>query len=193
MFNAIILIVLSAINTQAMAINKCTNAADEVVFQDLPCAGKGGAIKLMPGSGHADASTADAVEKSKKMVDDVNWRVKVQEAIASRLPLVGMTRTELDQAMGPPTKVNAANYSGVLKDQIIYRQPSQTWYVYTVQALVTSIQNTPETNSAAVPKLPCPSPHAIRDMETSASSITLGDAERAERWKQIGDARKCGR
>jgi hypothetical protein len=146
----------------------------------------------MPGSGSADAGTADAVAKSKKMVADVNSRSKIQEAIASHYPLIGMTRSELDQAMGSPTTVNASNYSGVLKDQIIYRQPRQTWYVYTEQGLVTSIQNTPETNSSSVSK-PCPSPFAIKEMETSASSILLSDAERTERLKQIGEAKKCGK
>lgn len=185
-----ILIALCAINMPAMAQFKC-DVGGKATYQDMPCADKGGAIKLMPGSGHTDASTGDAVAKSKKMVADTNWRGKVNEAIATGKPLVGMTRTELDQAMGAPTKVNAANYAGVLKDQIIYRQPSQTWYVYTVLGLVESFQNTPESNGAVASKAPCLSPFAIRDMETSASSIRLGDAERAERLKQIAEAKKC--
>lgn len=188
----IILIALCAINTPAMAQFKC-DVGGKSTYQDMPCASKGESIKLTPGSGHADASTVDAVAKNKKMVADTNWRGKVNEAIATGKPLVGMTRAELDQAMGAPTKVNAANYAGVLKDQIIYRQPSQTWYVYTVQGLVESIQNTPESNGAVASKAPCLSPFAIRDMETSASSIRLGDAERAERLKQIAEAKKCSR
>lgn len=192
MFKTIILIALYAINTTAMAQFKCESGG-KAVYQDMPCADKGGAIKLMPGSGHADAATGDAVAKSKKMVVDINWRSKVNEAIATGRPLVGMTRAELDQAMGAPTKVNASNYSGVLKDQLIYRQPSQTWYVYTEQGLVTSIQNVPEANNNAVAsKGPCLSPHMIKDMETSASSISLSSAERVERLKQISEARKCG-
>ncbi len=187
------ILILSVLSLDAAwAINKCAVQGGGYVFQDLPCLGKGESIKVMPGSGSADAGTAEAITKSKKMVADVNWRSKVQEAIASHFPLIGMTRSELDQAMGAPTKVNASNYAGVLKDQIIYRQPQQTWYVYTEQGLVTSIQNSPETNSSATSK-PCLSPYVIKEMETSASSILLGDAERAERLKQIGEAKKCGR
>lgn len=189
--NLILILSVLTLNA-AWAINKCATQGGGYVFQDLPCIGKGETIKVMPGSGMSDAGTADAIAKSKKMVTDVNWRSKVQEAILSHYPLIGMTRSELDQAMGTPTTVNASNYSGVLKDQIIYRQPRQTWYVYTEQGLVTSIQNTPEANNSATTK-PCLAPYVIKEMETSASSILLGDAERAERLKQIGEAKKCGR
>lgn len=192
MLKSIILIALCAINAPAMAQFKC-DVNGKATYQDMPCADKGGAIKLTPGSGHADAATGDAVAKSKKVVADTNWRSKVNEAIAGGRPLVGMTRAELDQAMGAPTKVNASNYSGVLKDQIIYRQPAHTWYVYTEQGVVASIQHVPEANNVAASKAPCLSPYVIKDMETSASSISLGSAERVERLKQIGEARKCGR
>jgi hypothetical protein len=193
MLKYIVLIALCAINTTAMSQFKC-DVGGKATYQDMPCADKGAAIKLTPGSGNAEAAaTGEAVTKSKKMIADVNWRSKVQEAIAGGKPLVGMTHTELDQAMGAPSKVNAANYSGVLKDQIIYRQPSQTWYVYTVQGIVESIQNVPESNSSAAPKAPCLSPFTIREMETSASSITLSEAARAERLKQIDEAKKCSR
>lgn len=192
MIRSLILILSVLPLNSAWAINKCSTPSGGYVFQDLPCAGKGEAIKVMPGSGAVDASTAESIAKSKMMVADVNSRSKIQEAIASHYPLIGMTRSELDQAMGAPTTVNASNYSGMRKDQIIYRQPRQTWYVYTEQGLVTSIQNTPEMNNSATSK-PCLSPYVIKEMETSASSILLGDAERAERLKQIGEAKKCGR
>ena len=184
------LIALLAINTPAMAQFKC-DVGGKATYQDMPCADKGGAIKLTPSGGHADAGTVDAVAKSKKMVEDTNWRSKVNEAIATGKPLVGMTRAELDQAMGAPTKVNAANYAGILKDQIIYRQPSQTWYVYTEQGVVVTIQNAQEANTVAASKAPCLSPFTIREMETSASSITLGETARAERLKKIAEAKKC--
>lgn len=190
MLKTLILIALCAINAPAMAQFKC-DVGGKATYQDMPCASKGETIKLTPGSGHADASTGDAVAKSKKMVADTNWRSKVNEAIATGKPLVGMTRAELDQAMGAPTKINAANYAGVLKDQIIYRQPSQTWYVYTEQGVVVTVQNAQEANTAAASKAPCLSPFTIREMETSASSITLGEAARAERLKKIAEAKKC--
>lgn len=190
MFKTIVLIALCAINAPAMTQFKC-DVGGKASYQDMPCADKGAAIKLTPGSGHADVGTGDAVAKSKKMVADTNWRSKVNEAIATGKPLVGMTRAELDQAMGAPTKVNAANYAGVLKDQLIYRQPAQTWYVYTEQGVVVTIQNAQEANNVAASKAPCLSPFTIREMETSASSVRLGETERADRLKKIAEAKKC--
>jgi hypothetical protein len=108
MIRSLILILSVLPLNSAWAINKCATSSGGYVFQDLPCTGKGEAIKVMPGSGAADASTEESVAKSKKMVADVNSRSKVQEAIASHYPLIGMTRSELDQAMGAPTTVNAS-------------------------------------------------------------------------------------
>lgn len=159
--------------------------------------GKGEALKVSPGSGHASDAAPGALNKMNDETRARKWRETVNHAIFRHEPLVGMSRKELDEAMGAPSTVNASNYSGILKDQIIYRQPTETWYVYTEQGVVTSIQNVPGTNVAAESSNaktgPCLSPYTIRDMETSASSIRLSDAERVERLRQIGEARKCGR
>lgn len=194
---ASMIVVMGALAAPAWAINKCTNASGEVVFQDMPCLGKGEMLKVSPSSGHASETAPDAVSKMNTETQTRKWRETVNQAIFRHVPLVGMSRKDLDDAMGSPTTVNASNYSGVLKDQIIYRQSTQTWYVYTDQGVVSSIQNVPGTNVAAesnsAKAVRCLSNHEIRGMETSASSLTLGDAERAERWKQIGDAKKCGK
>lgn len=176
------------------AVNRCTGPDGAVVFQDAPCAGKGEALNVRPASGHANAASLQAAERSKREVAGIEHSSKVNQAITRGEPLVGMTRAELDQAMGAPTKVNADNYQGRRKDQIIYERRGQTWYVYTDDGMVTSIQNRPESSLAAAgPGVNCPTPLEIRAMETSASSIRLSEAERVERLKQIGEARKCGR
>jgi hypothetical protein len=186
---ALAIVVLSTLATHAWAVNRCTNAGGEVVFQDLPCAGKGEVLKMSLGSGHTAEMPSDTAP--------AGWRKTVNLSILRNEPLVGMTRKELDASMGSPSKVNPGNYSGSLQDQIIYTQTKQTWYVYTEAGIVKSIQLVPGANvaaeSGASKAVRCLSNHEIRGMETSASSITIGDAERAERWKQIGDARKCGK
>jgi hypothetical protein len=123
----------------------------------------------------------------------IEWRSQVNAAIARGEPLVGMTRAELDRAMGAPTKVNADNYGGRLKDQIIYDRPRQSWYVYTEDGIVTSIQHRPGVTQTTRAGVACPSPMEIRSMETSASSITLSEEERVQRRKEIAEARRCGR
>lgn len=176
----------------AWAVNKCT-IDGKVIFQDAPCIGQGEVLNVRPASGHSNASSAEAAAKTRVEIAKVEWRSKVNAAIGRSEPLVGMTRTELDKAMGAPTKVNADNYGGILKDQIIYDRPRESWYVYTENGIVTSIQHRPgSTHIAVTPTVRCLTPMEIQSMETSASSITLSDAERVQRRKEIAEARKCG-
>jgi hypothetical protein len=104
-----------------------------------------------------------------------------------------MTRAELDQAMGAPTRVNANNYEGVQKDQIIYERPRATWMVYTESGKVSSIQHRPSINSVSnAPPVNCLSNFEIRNMRVSANSSSLSEGERVERQKQITEAMRCG-
>lgn len=175
----------------AWAVNKCV-IDGQTVFQDAACPGQGESIKVRPASGHSNAATAESAAKTKREIAGVEWRSKVDAAIARGEPLVGMNRSELDKAMGAPTMVNADNYAGKLKDQIIYDRPRQSWYVYTEDGVVTAIQHRPGIPPSSKVSVRCPSPLEIRAMETSASSITLSDAERIQRRREIADAKKCG-
>jgi hypothetical protein len=178
----------------AWAVNKCTGADGAVVFQDAPCQGKGEALTVRPASGKAQPSTGNsAAMKARSDLAAVNWRAEVRGAIERREPLVGMTQSELLEAMGQPDRANLANYNGVPHNQLIYERGGRTLYVYTDAGVVKAIQNTESIGGARKASVRCPSPMEIRSMETSASSITLSEAERVERLKQIGEARKCGR
>lgn len=175
------------------AVNKCTGADGKVVFQDAPCAGKGETIIVRPASGNANASSEQSAARTRAEVAAIEWRSKTNGAIARGEPLVGMTRAELDQAMGAPTRVNANNYEGVLKDQIIYERPRATWLVYTESGKVSSIQHRPSINSASnAPPVNCLSNFEIRNMQVSANSSSLSEGERVERQKQITEAMRCG-
>lgn len=48
----------------AWAINKCTGPDGKTVFQDAPCAGKGGKIEVKPASGNAPVAPAPAAVAS---------------------------------------------------------------------------------------------------------------------------------
>jgi hypothetical protein len=177
----------------AAAVNKCTGADGKVVFQDAPCMGKGETITVRPASGHANASSAESAARTRSEIAGIEWRSQTAGAIARGEPLVGMTRAEVDQAMGAPTRVNANNYAGVQKDQVIYERPGVTWLVYTETGKVTSIQKRPSINASAGPSVLCPTPFEIRNMQVSASSSTVSDGERVERQKQVSEAMRCGR
>ena len=176
----------------AWAVNKCTGADGKMVYQDAPCAGQGETLNLM----HANAGENRAASGSAQaQVDKLKRDNEMAEAIRTRKPLVGMTVAQLQEAMGPATKVNAANYQGVQQDQIIYERPNETWYVYTRQGVVQSVQNQPGAPLGVSPRaqIACPSQHEIHNAKVSASSNMLGDAERAERLKSIRLMEACGR
>ena len=178
----------------AWAINKCTGADGKVVFQDAPCAGFGEKVDVKPASGYGNAAaTKDAQARLQKLKGDND----MAEAIRTHVPMVGMTRAQLEQAMGLATQVNADNYNGTQREQVIYERADATWYVYTRNGVVESIQHRPgpPLGRHQTPRRagPCPSAHEIRNAITSASSITISEAEKTERWKAIREMQQCGK
>jgi len=126
----------------ASAIQKCTGPDGKISFQDAPCAnGRGEKLLVRPASGQGggSAATADAQGRVQKIKRDN----EMAEAIRTHKPLVGMTVAQLNEAMGPATKVNADNYNGTQREQVIYERPSESWYVYTRNGMVESIQHRP--------------------------------------------------
>ncbi|WIV97487.1 DUF4124 domain-containing protein [Kinneretia aquatilis] len=174
----------------AYAINKCTGADGRVLYQELPCAG-GKEVDIS----HAGRANPAAISSAQVEIATASRRSAVAQAIARGEPLVGMTEAELTQAMGAPDRSNLGNYGGVQSHQLIYDRGVRTWYVYTRNGAVSSIQNTerigaPERQRVAQP---CPSPLAIRNMETSASSRSLREAEQVEMLRTIREIRsRCG-
>lgn len=190
-------LVLAAACAPAWPINKCTDAGGKTVFQDTPCAdGRGQQIEVRPASSFSSGAVApgpsgQAAQAARKEIADTNRRFEITSAIERGEPLIGMTSAELERALGQPDRVNAGNYGGVQKDQLIYERNGRTWYVYTRNGVVESIQNTASISGGNRQQRSCPTAHEIRNAETSASSITLGDAERAERYRQIAVMRAC--
>lgn len=116
----------------------------------------------------------------------------MSEAIRTHTPVVGMTRAQLDDAMGPPHTINASEYQGVGKrDQLIYRTPSNTWYVYVSDGMVTGVQQHSAQSAQPTASRNCPSQHRIREMEVSASSIMLTPPERKAMREKIDEAKLC--
>lgn len=180
--------------TPAWAINKCTDASGKVVYQDAACAGgKGQALTIRPASGPGNAAASG---EAQARLDKLKSDNAMSEAIRTHTPLVGMTSVQLQQALGTPTKVNADNYNGTQRDQVIFERRNETWYVYTRNGVVESIQHRPGAPIGSPPAQEagrCPSQHEIKAAITSASSITLSERERAERWKAIRAMQECGK
>lgn len=180
---------LAAICAPSWAINKCTGADGKVAFQDAPCnGGKAEALTVRPAGGDAGTAPIDW----KKKTAQIDARLAIQAAIERREALMGMTFAQLDLAMGLPDRINTGEYKSGSTQQRIYERGQTTWYVYTDSALVTAVQTTATPGVKPKPTV-CPSGVEIQAAETSASSITLSDAEKVERLKQIREMRNCGR
>jgi hypothetical protein len=178
----------------AWAINKCKGPDGKVTFQDAPCQGDGEEINVRPAGGAADASTTASADAQARL-DKLKQDNRMAQAIREHEPLTGMDSSQLREAMGVPDKVNAGVYGGVQKDQLIYYRRDATWYVYTMNGVVESIQRSdPAPRLQAQDKCPIRySALEIRNAEVSANSTTQSQERQTELLKQVQAMRECMR
>ncbi|MEO8248109.1 MAG: DUF4124 domain-containing protein [Burkholderiales bacterium] len=132
---------LAAICTPSWAVYKCAGAAGKVTFQDAPC------VQALPSADAArpaasqpvsqPPSEADEAAANRKRADDID------EAIRLHRPMVGMTLSQLTDAMGQATGVHSTEVEGVSRQQLIYERVSGTWYVYPFDGVVKSVHHQP--------------------------------------------------
>lgn len=167
-------------------IYKCPDPAGRTVIQQMPCAG-GTVMNIQRGDAERN-DEGDAALASQARVAEMNHRADVRAAINTRRPMVSMTSAELRQAMGQPTRINQANYRGSLQDQWIYERDDGTWYVYTRDGIVTSIQH---DDVIAHPRVVCPSEFELRNAKVSASSGTASKADLLQYRALLDQQRDC--
>lgn len=190
---ATVVMALSMASTGVFAINKCVGPDGKVSFQDAPCAGRGEKINVRPASGKGDAAAAaDAQARVETLRADNDMSAAIREG----RPIVGMTTAQLNQAMGLATKVNTDTGAGGLREQAIFERPTETWYVYTRNGRVESVQHRPgppigHGGHGRAERRNCPTSHEINNAITSATSITLTPEEREGRWRQIRAMQDC--
>jgi len=184
-------LLLAALSAPAYAVNKCTGPDGKVTFQDTRCVGQGEAVQLKSvNTPTGGSSTTKATPDWKQQAAQADARLAIQSAIERHEAVRGMTLTQLDLAMGQPERVNTGDYAHGSRTQRVYERGPKTWYVYTDGGdIVTAVQT---RASNKLPRKACPSALEIEKAETSASSITLSEAERAQRKKQIREMRQCG-
>jgi len=179
----------------AWAINKCKGPDGKMHYQDTPCAAEhsGGEVDIKPATGHADPETANQVKARAQVQQAKSDREDaVNKGIATGEPVIGMTEEELQRALGAPSKVNAANYSGTRKDQLIYYKNNGTWYVYTKNGVVESIQFSQDVASH-IRNRPahCPTELELRNLRVSANSISAGPDQKEAYKRALDDDRAC--
>lgn len=156
-----------------------------MLIQQLPCTG-GTEIDVRPAMGNDDAASARAAQAG---APGTGNNQAILAGIGQRRPVVGMTDANLRMAMGTPTRTNSANYSGRQSDQLIFERDTGTWYVYVREGMVSSIQF--QEAIRREPSRTCPNSLQIRNMETSASSITISREQKRALQRQIAAAKAC--
>lgn len=161
------------------------NEDGRTTFQETPCAGateKQTSVLFAPPPEATSAAERSSSERS-----------AINQAIVGSYPIRGMNLADLQAALGHPSRVNTGDYPGGFTEQRIYERERGTYYVYTNNGIIQSIQTTEHPRSAAPVQTAraCASAHDIRNEEVSANSITLNDVQRKERYRKIERMREC--
>ena len=186
----LVFVVAALVVGPVWAVNKCV-VGGQTVYQDAPCAGGGGTALSLPRS---PQPSADDAGRASADLQQLQHRNAIAEGIRTNKPVVGMTRKELDQAMGMPNAVNAGNYGGVLKDQLVYYRPNGTWYAYTTNGVVDSVQASapmPQAQQTAPRLARCPSSLEIRNVEITADNLGITTEQRRLILRRVADMRAC--
>ena len=184
--------VLAIGSTCAFAQYKCQQGDGTITYQQTACATDEAQerVKLyVPGS---DTDPSTSAPDFKTQIDELDRRRLVRDAIESGRPMVSMTRQELEQAMGYPDAVSAAQYGPNAQDRLVYYRDGHTIYVYIDNGVVSAIQNTVGVPSAQR-KATCPTPAEIRDIEIEISKIENRNNARlqAALSRRLSKAKSC--
>ena len=123
---------LACLAGPSAAVNKCTLAGGQVVYQDAPCATAQSGDKVnLSGAGQAQPQSQGARGD------------RVAVAISNREVAVGMTGAEVLRSWGRPSKVNTSVGSYGKHEQWVYRHGGgAAQYVYLENGRVRSMQTT---------------------------------------------------
>ena len=171
-------------------VYQCPDAGGRTVIQQVPCMG-GKAMDVRPASGHAAPQAAEEAQARLARMQPDN---RMAEAIRIGKPLVGMTTRQLSQAMGVADRVNTTIQGGARTEQVIFHRPQGTWYVYTKDGVVDTIQfqdgPAPGHARGAWPRW-CPSSHELRNLEISATSALATDGQKLAHQRAVEAANAC--
>ena len=144
---------MATVGAPVWAQYKCTSPSGQVSFQQQPCAGQQRQqaldLKTLP-----PPSAGTPAPDFAKQNAELDKRLAIRAAIEERRPVVGMTVSELQLAMGAANNVNRSQAGDVVSDQHVYQRGARTVYVYTRNGVVTSIQDT-ASGQASAPSHSC--------------------------------------
>lgn len=193
MRHAIALLGLLALSLPAAAQYRCRAADGSLSFQQSPCPQGSSQQKLEL---RADApATPGAATDYKSQLNELERQRKIREAISAGRPMVSMTRTELDLAMGSPQRSSSGQVGADLTEQLLYQRGGRNIHVSLSNGIVVAFDDVePAPGSRAAPAAkPCASAREIRDIEIEINKLANRDNQplQLELNKRLLDAKAC--
>lgn len=164
---------------------RCPDPNGRTVLQQAPCMG-GRELDVKPATGPDNAQNALAAKERTGRQGNAQ---DILIAISEGRPAIGMTEEQLRSALGNPSRINRANYQGRTSDQWVYHRNGEPLYVYVRNGAVNAFQSTEIATPGHARQ--CPTRMDIRNLETSASSVTISEERRATLRRQVAEAKAC--
>lgn len=186
--------IVVALPMAAAAQYKCIMPGGGTSYQQTPCASaaRGERRDFSPSPPADPAAARAAAESTQRQLAAAEWRSAVERAITNGYPIVGMSVTDLDRALGAPQGISTSDYGRGLEEQRFYYRGVRTWYVYTKNGVVTAIQNTAGGDPRLAARQNCPTRQEMDNEATRLTSITLHEAERRQGRERLAQLRrKC--
>lgn len=191
-----IAVLAAALPAGAQTIYKCPSAAGSTVLQQMPCTG-GQLLDVRPSRAPAPAPQAAPQPQAGMQSGAANTAMERIEAerrinavtagMSAGYPVVGMTASQLNLAMGRPARVNSDDYGSVQKEQRVYERGNITYLVYVENGAVTAVQR--RQGATSVRRVAQCNEQEIRNLEARATSISLSDSERIYYLRQVSEMR----
>lgn len=181
-----------AIPPASAAIYRCTQPDGRNIYQEVPC-DKGTQKALVNRDTRGDDPvSSDELPKAGSQ----ERRGMVSEAIASGQPLLGMTRAELDLAVGKPSRTKTRLDGSVVREQLFYGGDG---FVELEKGTVVAIDSgttarkEPVAEKRPVPKKACLDEYALRRLRIDIDNTYNRDNKELQKKlrKQLDDAMAC--
>lgn len=181
-----------AVPPSTAAIYRCTQPDGRTIYQEVPC-DKGTQKAIV----NRDTRGDDPVSRDElPKAGSAERRVMVSEAIASGQPLVGMTRAELDLAVGQPSRIKTRLDGSVVREQLFYGGDG---FVELEKGTVVAIDSGTTTKTEPVaerrpaPKKACLDEYAVRRLRIDIDNTYNRDNKQLQKKlrKQLDDAMEC--
>jgi hypothetical protein len=176
----------------ASAQFKCRQPGGAVSYQQLPCPVGAAQQEVQLKAARPDGAASAAPPDFKAQIVELDRPRAIREAIDAGRPAVGMTRGELDLAMGRADRTLETEAGSKPREQLSYFRNGRTFTVDVLAGVVTSVRNDPGVPAAAR-RPDCPGEREIRDLETELSKIAVRDKprEQARLTRRLDAARAC--